>query len=79
MVRRWLGEDEGGWGVGFYRCGEFVGVGFLSGVVMWIEEMLRWEWVLIVSGGMGIMWWVIWFKVYEGGGVRKGMRKGEVD
>ncbi|STF79836.1 D-galactonate transporter [Escherichia coli] len=65
MVTSWFPEHERASAVGFYTSGQFVGLAFLTPLLIWIQEMLSWHWVFIVTGGIGIIWSLIWFKVYQ--------------
>lgn len=40
--------------------------------------MLSWHWVFIVTGGIGIIWSLIWFKVYQPPRLTKGVREAEL-
>ncbi len=48
-------------------------------LLIWIQEMLSWHWVFIVTGGIGIIWSLIWFKVYQPPRLTKGISKAELD
>ncbi|MEI9141903.1 hypothetical protein RI705_32080, partial [Pseudomonas aeruginosa] len=52
---------------------------FLTPLLIWIQEMLSWHWVFIVTGGIGIIWSLIWFKVYQPPRLTKGISKAELD
>ena len=52
---------------------------FLTPLPIWIQEMLSWHWVFIVTGGIGIIWSLIWFKVYQPPRLTKGISKAELD
>ncbi|HFM0123895.1 TPA: MFS transporter, partial [Escherichia coli] len=58
---------------------QFVGLAFLTPLLIWIQEMLSWHWVFIVTGGIGIIWSLIWFKVYQPPRLTKGISKAELD
>ncbi|KFT00342.1 glucarate transporter, partial [Salmonella enterica subsp. enterica serovar Bareilly str. CFSAN000225] len=53
MVTSWFPEHERASAVGFYTSGQFVGLAFLTPLLIWIQEMLSWHWVFIVTGGIG--------------------------
>ncbi len=65
MVTSWFPEHERASAVGFYTSGQFVGLAFLTPLLIWIQELLSWHWVFIVTGGIGIIWSLVWFKVYQ--------------
>lgn len=79
MVISWFLEYECVFVVGFYTFGQFVGLVFLMLLLIWIQEMLSWYWVFIVIGGIGIIWLLIWFKVYQLLCLIKGISKVELD
>lgn len=45
----WFPEHERASAVGFYTSGQFVGLAFLTPLLIWIQEMLSWHWVFIVT------------------------------
>ncbi|MBB1202337.1 MFS transporter [Enterobacteriaceae bacterium 89] len=79
MVTSWFPEHERASAVGFYTSGQFVGLAFLTPLLIWIQEALSWHWVFIVTGGIGIIWSIIWFKVYQSPRKTKGITQAEVD
>lgn len=50
MVTSWFPEHERASAVGFYTSGQFVGLAFLTPLLIWIQEMLSWHWVAICGG-----------------------------
>lgn len=79
MVTSWFPEHERASAVGFYTSGQFVGLAFLTPLLIWIRELLSWHWVFIVTGGIGIIWSLIWFKVYQPPRLTKSISKAELD
>ncbi|STU97867.1 D-galactonate transporter [Klebsiella pneumoniae subsp. pneumoniae] len=79
MVTSWFPEQERASAVGFYTSGQFVGLAFLTPLLIWIQELLSWHWVFIVTGGIGIIWSLIWFKVYQPPRLTKSISKAELD
>lgn len=79
MVTSWFPEQERASAVGFYTSGQFVGLAFLTPLLIWIQEMLSWHWVFIITGGIGIIWSFIWFKVYQPPRLTKNITKAELD
>ncbi|MDC9592107.1 MFS transporter [Xenorhabdus sp. IM139775] len=79
MVTSWFPEQERASAVGFYTSGQFVGLAFLTPVLIWIEETLSWHWVFIITGGIGMIWSFIWIKVYQSPRKSKGVNPLELD
>jgi ACS family D-galactonate transporter-like MFS transporter len=79
MVTSWFPEHERASAVGFYTSGQFVGLAFLTPLLIWIQEILSWHWVFIITGGIGIIWSFIWFKFYRAPSQTKNLGKAELD
>lgn len=79
MVTSWFPEQERASAVGFYTSGQFVGLAFLTPLLIWIQEMLSWHWVFIVTGGIGIVWSLLWFYVYQSPRKSKGVNAAELE
>lgn len=79
MVTSWFPEHERASAVGFYTSGQFVGLAFLTPLLIWIQELMSWHWVFIVTGGIGIIWSFIWIKVYQPPRRSKGVNQAELE
>ncbi|WP_409309475.1 MFS transporter [Pectobacterium sp. B1J-3] len=78
MVTSWFPEQERASAVGFYTSGQFVGLAFLTPLLIWLQEILSWHWVFIVTGGIGIVWALIWHFVYQPPKKSKGINNAEL-
>ncbi|NUA45762.1 D-galactonate transporter [Dickeya solani] len=79
MVTSWFPEQERASAVGFYTSGQFVGLAFLTPLLIWLQEILSWHWVFIVTGGIGIVWAIIWHFVYQPPKKSKGINQAELN
>ncbi|MDF2785767.1 MAG: glucarate transporter [Pantoea eucrina] len=79
LVTSWFPEQERASAVGFYTSGQFVGLAFLTPLLIWIQELLSWHWVFIITGGIGILWSLVWIKVYRAPKHSKGINQAELD
>ncbi|KTR92504.1 MFS transporter [Pantoea dispersa] len=79
LVTSWFPEQERASAVGFYTSGQFVGLAFLTPLLIWIQELLSWHWVFIITGGIGIIWSLVWMKVYQAPSQSKGINQAELD
>ena len=79
LVTSWFPEQERASAVGFYTSGQFVGLAFLTPLLIWIQELLSWYWVFIITGGIGIIWSLVWMKVYQAPSQSKGINQAELD
>jgi len=79
LVTSWFPEQERASAVGFYTSGQFVGLAFLTPLLIWIQELLSWHWVFIITGGVGLFWSMVWVKGYQAPRQRKGDNQAELD
>lgn len=79
MVTSWFPEQERASAVGFYTSGQFVGLAFLTPLLIWIQEILSWHWVFLITGGIGILWSLVWFFVYQSPRKSKGINAAELE
>ncbi|MBB5190493.1 ACS family D-galactonate transporter-like MFS transporter [Silvimonas terrae] len=79
MVTSWFPEQERAGAVGFYTSGQFVGLAFLTPLLIWIQEKLSWHWVFIVTGAIGIVWALVWHAAYQAPRQSRGINQAELD
>jgi ACS family D-galactonate transporter-like MFS transporter len=65
VVTSWFPESERATAIGFYTSGQFVGLAFLTPVLIYLQQTFSWHMVFIFTGGIGIVWAVIWYLVYR--------------
>lgn len=65
IVTTWFPESERASAVGFYTSGQFVGLAFLTPVLIWVQEILSWHWVFLITGAIGIIWALTWHFCYR--------------
>lgn len=79
MVTSWFPERERASAVGLFTSGQFVGLAFLTPLLIWVQEVLSWHWVFILTGGIGIVWALIWFVVYQSPRKSRGINAAELE
>ncbi|MBJ2066181.1 MFS transporter [Serratia odorifera] len=79
IVTSWFPEQERASAVGFYTSGQFVGLAFLTPLLIWVQEVLSWHWVFIITGGVGIVWALVWHLVYQPPRNSKGVNCAELE
>ncbi|HEJ9096044.1 MFS transporter [Serratia odorifera] len=79
IVTSWFPEQERASAVGFYTSGQFVGLAFLTPLLIWVQEVLSWHWVFIITGGVGIVWALVWHLVYQPPRNSKGVNRAELE
>ncbi|AOW93015.1 glucarate transporter [Rhodococcus sp. WMMA185] len=65
VATTWYPERERATVIGFYTSGQFIGLALLTPFLAWLQSVLSWHWVFIVTGAIGIVWGVIWYVVYR--------------
>lgn len=79
VVTAWFPEKERATAVGFYTSGQFVGLAFLTPILAWLQTSFGWHMVFVATGGVGVLWAVIWYMVYREPRDFKGVNEGEID
>jgi len=65
VVTTWFPERERATAIGFYTSGQFVGLAFLTPVLVALQQSFGWQMVFVITGGVGILWAAIWYAVYR--------------
>lgn len=78
VVTTWFPEGERATAIGFYTSGQFVGLAFLTPVLIYLQQTFGWHMVFVVTGGIGIVWAAIWYLIYREPKDFKGANDAEV-
>ncbi|HKU36417.1 MAG TPA: MFS transporter [Paenarthrobacter sp.] len=65
VATSWFPERERATAIAFYTSGQFIGLALLTPVLSWLQTVLSWHWVFIVTGAVGIVWGVTWYLSYR--------------
>ena len=65
VVTTWFPERERATAIGFYTSGQFVGIAFLTPLLVWIQSRVGWHMVFVVTGGLGLVWAGVWYALYH--------------
>lgn len=65
VATSWFPERERATAIAFYTSGQFIGLALLTPVLSWLQTVLSWHWVFIVTGVVGIAWGVTWYLTYR--------------
>ncbi|WP_366139408.1 MFS transporter [uncultured Lutibacter sp.] len=79
VVSRWFPESERASAIAVYTSGQFLGLAFLTPVLVAIQDSLGWRGLFIVSGIIGIVWAGIWYYFYRDPRDHKSISKSELD
>ncbi|HEY1789265.1 MAG TPA: MFS transporter [Verrucomicrobiae bacterium] len=66
LVTIWFPSHERAGAIGCYTSGQYVGLAFLTPILVLAQNNLGWQFVFILTGILGLVWAGIWFWRYHG-------------
>ncbi|WP_438479071.1 MFS transporter [Oleiharenicola lentus] len=63
-VSEWFPMRERALAVGLFNAGTAIGAGLAAPLVSFIALTLGWRWAFVVTGGLGLIWVIVWRRVY---------------
>ncbi len=79
VVTIWFPERERASAIAFYTSGQFVGLAFLTPVLMYLQLRFGWRALFAVLGLVGIVWAVVWYLLYREPAALSGANSEEVE
>jgi ACS family D-galactonate transporter-like MFS transporter len=79
VVTTWFPERERATAIGFYTSGQYVGLAFLTPVLVMIETRAGWHMVFVVTGSIGVLWGLAWYFLYRQPHEFPGTNAAEID
>ncbi len=79
VVTTWFGEDERAGAIAVYTSGQYVGLGFLTPLLSWIDLSYGWRAVFAVTGALGLIWAGVWYVLYRDPADFRGVNQAEID
>jgi MFS transporter, ACS family, D-galactonate transporter len=79
VVSTWFPECERATAIGFYTSGQFVGLAFLTPVLIYLQVHFGWRSVFISVGLAGMIWAAVWYMVYRGPLAYRGANPAELE
>lgn len=79
VVTTWFPEKERASAIGFYTSGQFVGLAFLTPVLVYLQTKFGWQSLFYITGAIGIVWAIIWVLLYRDPGKSKRINQAELD
>jgi ACS family D-galactonate transporter-like MFS transporter len=65
VVAAWFPQQERAFATGVYTAGEYIGLAFLTPFLFLLLSTFGWPSVFIVTGVIGLVWAIFWFKLYR--------------
>jgi len=79
VVTTWFPERERATAIGFYTSGQYVGLAFLTPVLVMIQTRAGWHMVFVVTGSIGVVWGLVWYLFYRQPHEFPGTNAAEID
>ncbi|OIN58422.1 MFS transporter [Arsenicibacter rosenii] len=65
VVTSWFPEHERASSIALYVSGQFIGLAFLTPVLVTLQVYAGWQGLFVVTGLAGIIWGVVWYFFYR--------------
>jgi MFS transporter, ACS family, D-galactonate transporter len=79
VVSRWFPENERASAIAVYTSGQFLGLAFLTPILVAIQAYMGWKGLFLVSGIIGLVWAVIWYVFYRDPRDHKSISESELE
>ena len=78
IVTRWFPEQERAGAIGLYTSGQFLGSAFLAYFLNMVIAAYGWRVLFYVTGGIGVVWGIIWYFLYRDPSEHKRVNEEEI-
>jgi ACS family D-galactonate transporter-like MFS transporter len=78
IATTWFGEKERATCIAVYTAAESVGLAFLTPVLFWLKAAFGWPSVFLVTGVLGAVWSLVFFRGYRDPADTKGINTAEI-
>jgi ACS family glucarate transporter-like MFS transporter len=65
VIREWFPADERALAMSVANAGSYAGPAIMSPIIAWIVLQTSWRWSFLILGSTGIIWVVIWLKMFR--------------
>lgn len=65
VITEWFPRNERAFATGIYTSGQFVGLAFLTPILVLIQHHFNWHGLFFVTGMAGVLWGIIWYIFYR--------------
>jgi len=79
VVTTWFPENERASAIGLYTSGQFVGLAFLTPLLVTMQNTFGWRILFIITGAIGLVWSILWYFLYKDPNASKWINKEELD
>lgn len=79
IVTSWFPENERASAIAMYVSGQFIGLAFLTPVLVTVQVYAGWKGLFIGTGLVGLVWGVVWYLFYRDPLDHSSVNKAELD
>jgi ACS family D-galactonate transporter-like MFS transporter len=79
VVAAWFPQKERALATGVYTAGEYVGLAVATPFLFWLLSSFGWQSIFFVTGVIGLVFGIVWFKLYREPKDSKYINKEEMD
>ncbi|GAB3947595.1 MFS transporter [Spirosoma harenae] len=65
VVTSWFPDNERASAIAMYVSGQFIGLAFLTPVLVLIQSYAGWKGLFIITGFVGLIWGIVWYLFYR--------------
>jgi len=65
VVSEWFPAKERSFAFGIFNTGSSLGAAIAPPIIAGIIGILNWRWVFFITGGLGLVWALLWYKFYH--------------
>jgi len=77
LATTWFPENERAGTIGLYTSGQYVGLGFLTPLLITAQDHFGWRSIFLITGGLGLAWAGLWLALYRDPDKEPGLSQGE--
>ena len=79
VVTSWFPDKERASAIAIYTSGQFIGLAFLTPLLVTTQYYVGWRGLFIITGLIGIVWGVVWYFIYRDPLQHARVNQGELD
>ncbi|MFC5412614.1 MFS transporter [Larkinella bovis] len=79
IVTSWFPDNERAAATALYVSGQFIGLAFLTPMLVTVQYYTGWKGLFLVTGLVGIVWGVVWYLFYRDPLDHSGVNQAELD
>ncbi|GAB3928626.1 MFS transporter [Larkinella terrae] len=79
IVTSWFPDNERAAATAMYVSGQFIGLAFLTPILVTVQYYTGWKGLFLVTGLVGIVWGIVWYLSYRDPLDHSGVNQAELD